>query len=241
VTPTETATPVETATPTETATPVETLTPTATETETPTPTPTETETETPTPTPTATTADLVVHTPTLADFWAITAGATPTDPPTDQVRQRVQNSTAVTIQEIDVCLGLPPSVTLTGNIHFEIWSDTTTGCFGGAASCPSAKIGGDSDDVDVSALGTMQDTPDNDCGTTNNGDVITVKWAANQPTPSGNFWIVAVNDASGGIASDEVRWGAAALPDSYVDTDFDVWKSNVDRDEDEYFVVRGLQ
>ena len=246
---TETATPVETATSTETATPVETATPTPIETETPTPTVTETETptptatqtETPTPTPTATAADLIVHTPTLGDYWGIVAAATPTDPPTDQVRQRVQNSTAITIQEIDVCLGLPPAVSLTGNIHFEIWSDTTTGCVGGAPSCPGAKIGGDSDDVAVDALGTMQVTPDDVCGTPNNGDVVTVKWAANQPTPTADFWIVAVNNASGGIASDEVRWGAATSPDSYVDTDFDVWKTNIDRDEDEYFVVRGLQ
>jgi hypothetical protein len=240
-TPTATATPTETVTPTptETATPTETPTPTATGTETP--TPTATVTETPTPTATATPVDLFVSTPTLGDFWAIDAGATATTPPTNRVRQRINNGAAITIVEIDVCLGR--ASTETGNLHFEIWSDTTVGCAGGQPYCPDTKLGADSDDVVVDALATMQAVPDGACGTLNNGEVVTLKWAGTKPNPTGIFWIVGVDNATGGIVGSHISWGASApaTPNSYEDTDFDSWKNNIDNNNDHYFVVRGLQ
>jgi hypothetical protein len=241
-TPTETPTPTETATPTVTETPTETPTPTPTETETPTqtetetPTATPTETQTPTPTPTATPQDLFVNAASLGDFWAIDPGAVSTDPPTTNVRQRIANAGSITIAEIDVCLGRQG--TETGNIHFEIWSDTTDSCAGAAPYCPEAKLGDNSDDIDVSVLATMPGAPSGACGDPGNGEVVTLKWSGTKPNPSGNFWIVGVDNDTGGIVGNYVAWGAS-LSNSYEDTDFDAWKTNIDRENDLYFVVRG--
>ena len=86
----------------------------------------------------------------------------------------------------------------------------------------------------------MQSSPNDVCGSANHGQEVTIKWAGNKPNPSGNFWIVGVNNSSGGISGGQIRWGASAsgTPDSYEDTDFDSWKNNVDNDNDHYFIVR---
>ncbi len=240
-TPTATATPTATVTETETPTPTPTDTPTdtPTPTDTETPTPTPTDTETPTPTPTETVSELIVNRPTLGDFWGIDAGAVSANPPTNNLRQRVQNGSAITITELELCLGL--SAAETGNIHFEIWDDTTTGCAGGAPHCPSTQNGGNSDDFVVDGLSAMQNTPDDVCGTPNNGDIVFVKWSSNLPAPTGDFWIVGVDDATGGIVGTQIRWGSSPpnTPDTYVDANYDVWKGNADLNEDAYFVVRG--
>ncbi len=245
---TETPTPVETATetptPTVTATETSTPVPTATETPTPipteteTPTPTATETATPTPTPTSTPSEFASQTADLADYFGIDPGATPANPPTDQVRQRISNSSSLTIEELVVCLGLETG-SETGSVHFEIWSDTTSGCAAGRPSCPLAKLGDDSDSIVADTLPLIQDNPNGACGTTDHGQEVTVSWSGTHPNPTGNFWIVGVNNATGGISAGQVRWGAtgAGTPNSYSDTDFDSWKQNLDNDADQYFVV----
>src|SRR5204863_4736239 len=128
--------------------------------------------------------------------------------------------------ELELCLGLRDNDEA-GTVHFEIWSDQVGGCANGAGFCPGAPIGGNSDSFTVDGLAHMQDVPNDVCGTTDNGEPVTIKWSANQPTASGNFWIVAVNDASGGIISGQVRWGASApsVVDAHADTDFDSWKA----------------
>jgi hypothetical protein len=256
-TPTATATATETGTPTPTATetpvptPTETATevPTPTETETPTPTdtatPTETATETPTPTPTATAglSDAITSTPTLGDFWGIDPSGLAQNPPTTIPRQRVSNGGSLTIAELGLCLGLQLG-SETGTIHFEIWDDQTVGCALGEASCPGTKLGGDSDPFAVDGLASLQGN--GACDSANNGESVTIKWAANNPAPTGNFWIVGVNDSSGGIQSGQVRWGASAfgVVDAHADTDFDSWKNltssgvPIDNDNDFYFIVR---
>jgi len=195
---------------------------------------------TPTPTATATPSDLIVNTPVLGDFWAIDAGAVSTNPPTNNARQRVMNSTPITITQLEVCLGVPNAET--GNIHFEIWSDKTTGCPGTDPSCPDVKLGDSSDDIAVGALAAMPGTPVGACGDPGNGQKVTVTWTANNPNPTGNFWIVGVDNDTGGIVGSFIAWAASApnTPDTYVDTTFDAWKADTDEDEDFYFIVRGL-
>jgi hypothetical protein len=131
------------------------------------------------------------------------------------------------------------SVWVFSTIHFEIWTDQVGGCAGGYPFCPGVKIGGDSDPFTVDGLATMQSSPNGACGDPNHGDVVTIKWASNEPTTASNFWIVGVNDSPGGIATGKVMWGASAsgIADTHADTDFDSWKV-VDNDEDFYFIVR---
>ncbi len=234
VTATSTETPTATATPTPTESPTPTLTPTVTATSTETPTatatPTPTETETPTPTPTATPPfDYIVNTPTLGDFWAIDIAADLS--PTNAPRQRIDNTGAITIAELRVCLGKETGVE-TGTIHFEIWSDKTSGCPDSVAFCPDQKIGDDSDSFDVSALAIMN-TYNGACGTAGNGEEVTITWSANNPTPSGIFWIVGVKDS---IPSGRILWGASP-GNSYGGGDFNAWKINQDRNNDFYFIV----
>ncbi len=247
-TPTVTATETETPTPTvtETPTPTETETPTPTETETPTPTATETETPTPSPTATVVLSDAITSTPTLGDYWGVDVGSTPQYPSNVLPRQRVSNSASLVITELGVCLGQRDG-NESGNIHFEIWTDQVGGCLNGEPTCPGVKLGGDSDDFVVDSLPLMQDIPDDVCGTPGNGAEVTIKWASNQPTTSTDFWIVAVNDASGGIATGQIRWGASVPGNdtAHADTNYDSWKINVDglsvpidNDEDFYFIVR---
>ena len=231
---TSTETPTATATPTPTESPTPTLTPTVTATSTETPTatatPTPTETETPTPTPTATPPfDYIVNTPTLGDFWAIDIAADLS--PTNAPRQRIDNTGAITIAELRVCLGKETGVE-TGTIHFEIWSDKTSGCPDSVAFCPDQKIGDDSDSFDVSALAIMN-TYNGACGTAGNGEEVTITWSANNPTPSGIFWIVGVKDS---IPSGRILWGASP-GNSYGGGDFNAWKINQDRNNDFYFIV----
>jgi len=183
--------------------------------------------------------DLITNDTTLGDYWGIDPGDVSTDPPTDRVRQRIASSTPITITEVEVCLGV--SAPATGNMHFEIWNDTTAGCAGLQPYCPSTQSGGVSDDVDVSALPSMLGLPNGDCGTVGNGAKITVTWASNNPAPTGDFWIVGVDNDTGGITGGVVQWGASAgnTPNTYADTDFDVWKDNTDNNNDAYFIVRG--
>jgi hypothetical protein len=228
-----------------TATETETPTPTPTETETPTPTATETETPTPTPTATISLSDVITSTPTIGDYWGIDPNSTAQDPSNVLPRQRVSNSASLVIAELELCLGLGLN-TETGTIHFEIWTDQSGGCTGGEANCPGTKIGGDSDPFTVDGLAELS-TTDGACGTPGNGELVTIKWASNEPTPNGNFWIVGVNDATTGITTGQVRWGASAqgVVDAHADTDFDSWKSAIDggsvaidNDNDFYFIVR---
>jgi hypothetical protein len=149
------------------------------------------------------------------------------------------------IAELELCLGLQDH-TETGTIHFEIWTDQAGSCAGGEANCPGTKIGGDSDPFTVDGLADFG-TASGPCGTAGNGELVTIKWTSNAPTPNANFWIVGVNDASGGITTGQVRWGTSApgVVDAHADTNFDSWKSAVDvglvaadNDEDFYFIVR---
>jgi len=245
---TETPTPVET--PTETSTSIETPTETPTPVDTSTVTPTETATETATPTPTVTSTpsltDAITSTPSLGDYWGIDPSSFEENPPSTLPRQRVSNSAQLDIAELGLCLGLQVG-TETGIVHFEIWTDQVGSCANGAPFCPGAKIGGNSDDFDAGGLALMQDVPNGACGTPDNGQEVTIKWASNQPNPSGNFWIVGVNDGTSGIASGQVRWGASApgVIDAHADSEFDSWKSRddgmgtaIDNDNDFYFIVR---
>jgi hypothetical protein len=159
-------------------------------------------------------------------------------------RQRVSNAASLTIAELELCLGLRDSDE-SGTIHFEIWTDQVGGCTNGDAACPGTKIGGDSDSFTVDGLADFN-TVSGACGTAGNGELVTIKWASNEPTPSTNFWIVGVNDTVGGITTGQVRWGAsgAGVVDAHADTDFDSWKNAtdgvnaVDNDNDFYFIVR---
>lgn len=251
--PTATATPTPTLTPTETATatPTPTITPTDTPTETPTatetatPTPTETATETPTPTATSTPTitEVITSTSTLGDYWGIDFNGTSQYPSNVLPRQRVSNAASLVIARIDVCLGRSGSET--GNIHFEVWDDQVGGCTNGEPFCPGTKIGGDSDSFVVDSLASMQNPPNDVCGTAGNGAVVSITWSSNKPATSGNFWIVGVNDSTGGIAAGQIRWGTSApgADTVHADTNFDSWKNAtsagtpVDNDEDFYFAV----
>ncbi|MCC6767122.1 MAG: hypothetical protein IT293_20905 [Deltaproteobacteria bacterium] len=169
--------------------------------------------------------------PTLGDYWAIDM---PDDiPPLFAPRQRVSNGSALTVSSIRVCLGRQNG-TESGPVHFEIWSDKTSGCPNGEPHCQEQQLGDDSDSFEVSALATMG-SGTGACGSASNGEEVTITWTGNQPAPSANFWVAGVDD---GVTGGEVRWGASA-GDTYVDTNFDAWKGDVDRNNDFYFVVAG--
>ena len=123
-------------------------------------------------------------------------------------------------------------------IHFEIWSDKTSGCPNLEPHCPDQKLGDDSDDFLVDGLPLLQGT--GACGSTDNGQEVTITWSGTKPNPGGNFWIVGVNNSPGGITTGQVRWGASGpgLDTVHADGTFDAWKGGTDRDNDFYFIVR---
>lgn len=170
------------------------------------------------------------QTNSLGDYWAIEAAQTAT-PPTNNPRQRVQHSGSLTISQIDVCLGTAGSA-LSGNFHLEVWSDSS-GSLG-------SKVGGNSDSINAATLSAAMTSYNGACGTTNNGQVVSVTWSSNVPSPSGDFWIVGMNNSSGGI-SGSVRWGSSAA-NQYATTSYGAWKAGVDRNpQDFYFLITGTE
>jgi hypothetical protein len=186
--------------------------------------------------------DVITSAPTLGDYWGIDVLSVAQTPPTTLPMQRVSNAATIEISEVGLCLGL--ELGTEGGmgdaaIHFEIWSDTTLGCAGGAPHCPDQKLGDDSDAFLVDGLALMSGSPNGPCGTPGNGQEVILTWSGTKPNPTGDFWIVGVNNSPDGIATGQVRWGASAsgITNTHADTDFDAWKAT-DKDEDFYFIVR---
>jgi hypothetical protein len=103
--------------------------------------------------------------------------------PSSAPRQHIQNASALGVCRVDLSLFNNTGKT-GGSFHVEIWNDGLT-----------AQIGGDSDSVSVASLPT----------TPAPAALTSVTWSANEPQPTGNFWIVLQSDGNFG-AGVLVRW-----------------------------------
>jgi hypothetical protein len=138
---------------------------------------------------------------------------------------------------VTLCQGKQPATSPTGSLHVEIWNDAS------GAPATNGQVGGDSDSTDISSLADLAPTTGAPCGTASHGQEVSYTWSSNLPTPSSDFWIVIVADS--GFGATGVRSGATATtvnnlyPQGCTTdcTDYDLFSSNTDVNEDAYFKV----
>jgi len=233
------------ATPTPTHTPGGGVTPTATRTATPTGVvATATSTRTPTPTVTVTPGCHVLltnHQPPVGGFWSLEPFYTGGAAGTNNLRQRVSNSSGVAICRVDLCLGNAPAGNPTPipgqHLHVELYADDPlAGC--GLTACPDAATGASSALVATSLPGTVKDAPfdgTSTCGTASGTGTLVTFTFASPVSQAAHYWIALVNDSVGTA----VRW-ASAGQESYGGLGFNTWYLGNEANDDLLFTVYGV-
>lgn len=114
----------------------------------------------------------------IEDYWPTAAA----DDQTSATRQYVSNSAAITICQIDLCLGSNAG-TLDSTVYVQIYDDS--------AGSPGTQNGADSSTQAGSGItATLTGSPLVACGGTNAGQVVSFTWSGTKPAPTGNFHIV---------------------------------------------------